>query len=133
MARIRRTRCEECGRGLPPPQRAGRPRRFCSDACRQAARDRRRGGWQALDEPSLPSTPLPPRRRTLEALAGLLEGVPPAPAENQLARALLETRVLSHEFRRLARELRGLASARAQALGDALEAALRAQFPEAGP
>lgn len=44
--------CTQCGhryspaeRTTGPPQRAGRPRKYCSNACRQKAyRDRRRGG-----------------------------------------------------------------------------------------
>lgn len=28
-------RCRWCGRGLPPPGRTGRPRQFCTQACRQ--------------------------------------------------------------------------------------------------
>lgn len=35
-------RCEECGSPLPAPAKVGRPRRYCSDTCRSAARRVRR-------------------------------------------------------------------------------------------
>jgi hypothetical protein len=34
--------CMECGRPLPPPRPVGRPRAWCSDACRRSAEKRRR-------------------------------------------------------------------------------------------
>lgn len=48
-------RCPACARQLP----AGRSRRFCSPACRQAAYRRRH-------QPDTPEAPLPPRRSRLE-------------------------------------------------------------------
>ena len=49
-------RCPACGLNLP----AGRSRRFCSHACRQAAYRRRR------QQPSTPEVALPPRRSRLQ-------------------------------------------------------------------
>ncbi len=49
-------RCPACGLNLP----AGRSRRFCSPACRQAAYRRRH------QQPTPPQIPLPPRRSRLK-------------------------------------------------------------------
>jgi hypothetical protein len=107
MTNARLTVCARCGERLPPPSSAGgRPRRYCSDRCRHAAK-KARWAVEPLEELEtvVPADPHALRRESLEAVAGLLEGAPAAPPEEQLARALIEQRALEWRFRRLEPDL----------------------------
>ena len=100
--------CAQCGRALPPRARTGRPRRYCSGACRtEASRDR-----QALEvyvedveQPPAKLVAAQVREELLEVAEAVLVSELSAPPEDRLARAIVETRVLSTEYGRLAPEL----------------------------
>lgn len=87
--------CIGCGAPLPPrePGAPGRNRKFCGTACKKRTHKRRRQRvvWSAAGElATVPPDPLTLQRRSMELLAELLDGRPPAPAIDQLAQLLLE-------------------------------------------
>jgi hypothetical protein len=128
--RIRAQVCE-CGRPLPPAKTTGRPRLTCSDRCRQLRKRRRRAApWPPVAPPSYPIDPETVRRRTAEALVALLEGDQPAPAEDQLAQALLEVDWIGYHLEALERDLPPRLGGRASELGRRIREAKRALFPE---
>jgi hypothetical protein len=53
------SRCAVCGRDFKQPGGDGRPRRYCSERCRQDARNERRHVWDE-DTPIDCERPLPP-------------------------------------------------------------------------
>jgi hypothetical protein len=136
MLPIIRVRCDYCGAPLPPVNRKGPPRRYCpNNSCRFKARRRREGltSWRSIahelpDPP--PDDPITRRQRTLEALAAVMEGEPPAPLEDQFGASLLEARALVWAWRRFARELHGPLAARAADLAADLDRSLKQRLPE---
>ncbi len=99
--------CKFCGVDLPTPARTGRPRAYCSSACRTAAsRERVEGSWD-WTQPAQPAAVVEAQTREvlLEVAESIIEEVAAAPAEERLARAIVETRVLSSGYGRLAPDL----------------------------
>lgn len=100
--------CAQCGRDLPPRARTGRPRRYCSGACRmEASRDRQALAVYAEDVPQPPVELVQAQTREvlLEVADAIIEGTVSAEPTEQLARAIVETRVLSTQYGRLVPEL----------------------------
>lgn len=123
--------CAYCGSSVPPRPTAGRPRRYCSGACRTAAyRDRQAAEFYA--EP-LPLIAAPPdttvRAELLEVADALVSADRSAPPEDQLVRAVIEGRTLARALRRLEPLLpKGLAW-RAGEAGSRLDETLDELFP----
>lgn len=117
--------CEFCGDSLPQAASTGRPRRFCSGRCREGARREREMHqvWEPLDRPVAVATVAD----DLAALDALVDEVNASP-DDRLARAVLETRNLSHGFRSVAREVRPQLAVRAQKMATALDAAVDENF-----
>lgn len=129
---IRLTLCANgCGQTLEQPP-TGRPRLYCSDRCKnQATRRRRALPWPPSAPPGYPTDPGVVNRRTVEALLAVLDGAAPAPAEDQLAQALLEIDWIAYRLAALERELtRADLAGRAGALAQHLRHARRQVFPE---
>lgn len=132
MKRIRLQTCAECSRQLPAAQATGRPRRYCSDACRQKARRRRTAlPWPPAPPPGYPGDPRVTRRRTAEALVASLEGAPAAPPEDQLVQGLLEVDWIVFRFATLERELPRRLAGRTGELARRIRDARAQLFPEA--
>lgn len=129
--KIRPTYCANgCGRTIPQPAK-GRPRKTCSDRCRQQLKRRRNAlPWPPAAPPDYPTDPETVRRRTVEALVAVLNGEPPAPAEDQLAQGILEIDWLAYNIARLEPDLPARLGARAADLAHRLRAARRAVFPD---
>jgi hypothetical protein len=101
--------CAWCGRPLPLPKGSGRPRKYCNDSCRYAAKnDRVRlvEGWTAGGVDLHPAAGM--SSAELEAtVTGLTAGLrdrPEGDAVDRLAAAVIEARVLAAAFGRLAAE-----------------------------
>ena len=106
-----------CQQRLTQPKR-GRPRRFCSAACRKAAYDVRRNtiAWEALDP------------------AHAEQATEPSPAprpDDAVALAIIEARTLAGAFTRLGRHARPQLAWRCEKTGAAIHAALDDYFGKA--
>lgn len=118
--------CENCREPLPAPARTGRPRKTCSKRCRDALHLERQAQRLIDSEIFEPISDQPPvteaslRRITIEALADALDNKPPAPPEERLISAVVETRVLAWNFKRLSREVRPDLSWRAELMSDSM-------------
>jgi hypothetical protein len=122
--------CQQCGANLPPAKATGRPRRYCSALCRDDAyRDRIANEvWgeaqrDVVDEAAL-------RVLTFEGIAAELEQREAAPPEEQLTRAVIETRVLAGQYQHLAGLVHANLAWRAQAMADGLRQELARLFGE---
>ena len=126
--------CRQCGAKLPPPvTKRGRPRAYCSARCRDEAYRERLGSEIRWDEKEF-RTPIAPEvliAETLPAVDALLEGVNAAPPPERLARAVIETRVLAHNFRRLEPDLEPALAWRAGEMAETLDSAVEDLFPVA--
>lgn len=130
--RISAPTCAECPNPLPKPKGTGRPRRYCSDRCRQKARRRRTAlPWPPAPPPNYPSDPRVVRRRTAEALVATLEGDRPAPPEDQLVQGLLEIDWIVYRIASLERDLPRRLAGRAGQLALRIREARVQLFPEA--
>ena len=96
---------------MPPGAATGRRRRFCSDRCRHAAKYERRqviASWDAggvgLVPVADPSVAEPVVSATVDGLVSVLSGGRSGDAVGQVARAIVEARVLSASLARLGRE-----------------------------
>lgn len=69
----------------------------------------------------------------IEPLPALIAEVDSAPPEDQLARAVLETKTLAETYHRLGHETGPHLAWRATRMGDTLVAALRRYFQEGDP
>lgn len=126
--------CSNCGKALPPSRGNGRPRKYCSPACRYFARDARRaadsfGFRTAAKSIANPHDPRTHDRRTVECVVRLLAGerdnrLP----EDVVAQALIEARQLAWAFRRAGAECPPALRARAYELAAAWERALDQHF-----
>lgn len=96
-----------------------------------AVRDRQaEEAWAAWND--APSTiaqgqQMPVELRPVDAL---LEGAPPAAPEEQLAVAIVETKVLASTYRSIAKQVPGTLSWRAERMSDSLQTGLRRYFKE---
>jgi hypothetical protein len=122
------TACEWCGAGLPPRKPGpGRPRRFCSKACKSAAyREAEKygapGSIASVDADAV-------RALTVEAVDAVLAGAAPSDPIGQLAQAVSETEALAVEYGRLARSTPANLAERSAAMSDHLRAGLTRLFP----
>lgn len=82
-------------------QGRGRPRRFCSDACKQATYREAAAATSAAVGSLEVQAADAWRSVTVEAVAAELEGLQAAPPVEQLGRAVAETAVLAEQFRHL--------------------------------
>lgn len=123
-----------CGEALPPPVRkGGRPRRYVNEAHKARAKRRRHAGptWGGDAAAStLGTDPATRQRKTLQALADMLEGEAHGSAEEQLTRVLIEATQLLFTLRSLSCRLHAQLGARADQLALGLEDALRRSFGE---
>ena len=95
--------CVWCNGALPPRRRTGRPRRYCSSACRQSAHRAKMGyiDWAASADVRLPDFSDPPAPDT----------------DEQAVRTLLEMRSLAGVCLRLGIEARPQLAWRFERLG----------------
>jgi hypothetical protein len=112
------TICLECGSPLRQIA-GGRPRLYCSNGCRQAAHR----GRQAIDG-LIPAGRLEPDGHEHGTVP------PPAPTEDQVARAILEARAIAGASLRLGREACPQLRWRCEEVGKALTEALACFFHE---
>ena len=99
--------CAQCGVEIPPRARPGNQRRYCSGRCRtEASRDRQA---LAVYEPEtlkpVAVVAAQAREELLQVAESIIVEDAQAPATDRLARAIVETRVLSTGYARLAPEL----------------------------
>jgi hypothetical protein len=126
---FRPTTCALCGKPLPISRGTGRPRRFCSAKCRYEARHRRARVVNAGEPIAIPEAPS--RDELAASLTFLVDpAAPPAAPEDQLARALLELRMVEGSLRRLGPELPPRLAGPTGKLANALDRELRRSFPE---
>lgn len=118
MATINVPQCPVCGSQLPP-QKAGRPRRYCSDRCSKAASRARRSGWAA--GPGAPDADAQPVEAFLVGHS--------APTDEQVLGAVHEALLLAAAFRRLSREARPQFAWRCAKVADVLDDVLERRFP----
>jgi hypothetical protein len=109
----------------------GRPRRYCSGRCRQAAA-RERAGFAVVTDVPVSGDPVDDaalRSLTIEAVAAELDAAQPSDPVGQLARAVSETEGLAVAYGHLARKTpRGLGW-RASGMADHLRSGLERYFP----
>jgi len=116
--------CEFCGNDLPTRAATGRPRRYCRNACRDAASRAKRAVFAApADQPPSPDA---------EIVEAFLVGRAAAPDDQVLA-AVHETLLLVVSYRRLGVEARRQFAWRCASMADAIEAALQRYFREVSP
>lgn len=123
--RLRITTCEFCGSDLPPRKTTGRPRRYCRNACRDAAGRAKRAVFDAnaADPPASPDA---------EIVEAFLVGRAADPDDQVLA-AVHETLLLVIAYRRLGIEARRQFAWRCTGMANALETALQRYFREVSP
>lgn len=124
--------CRQCGAKLPPPaSKRGRPRVYCSDRCKDEAYRDRLSSEIRWDEREVGSPVAPDVliRETVPAIDALLEAADSAPAPERLARAVIETRVLAHNYRRLEVDLEPALAWRAGEMAETLTEAVEEIFP----
>lgn len=124
--------CQECHGPLPPAARTGRPRKWCSERCRDRRRQRRRARtpFPPIAPLGYPSDPESVRRRTADAIVGALAGDAPAPAPDQAAQAIHELRWLAFRLERIQRDLPPRIGGRIGAVGRGIRDLLARHFPE---
>lgn len=127
--------CVQCGEVLPPRGKSGPARRYCSGRCRQAAlRDRQSAiEWDAWQNANADVDLSKLTVAAVEPLPALLAEIDSAPPEDQLARAVLETKTLAETYHRLGHETGPNLAWRATRMGDTLTAALRRYFQQGDP
>ena len=113
---LRIPNCAWCSAELPTRRvPRGRPRQYCSPACRQAARRER-----LRCAPLVPTPPEPP---------GLAWHPPTASPDEEVVRAYCDARALTVTFARLGGTVRRPLAFRCQRLAEILESALSTYFP----
>lgn len=121
-----------CGKPLPISRGSGRPRRYCDDRCRYAARharDRHRG--RELERAPIVPEAEPDRDELAASLALLVAPRSrPAAPEDQLGRALVELRAVTSRLRVIEPDLPDRLSAPAGKLARGIEREVRRAFPE---
>lgn len=106
-------RCSWCNEPLPPAKTTGRPRLYCSDACKLAAFRNRR------HEPSVEVRDIAPDE---------LPELPALSADELVARAIAEGRTLGAAFIRLGREARAPLAWRCEEVGIAILSTIDEHF-----
>lgn len=104
---MRAPTCPVCGDAITPRATPGRPRRYCSGRCRTEAYRTRQALELELGEPleDQPNVDTVVRAELLDVADALIDDSRSAPPEEQLVRAVIETRNLAHSYRRLAPRL----------------------------
>lgn len=125
------SRCTTCGEPIPARATPGRPRRYCSGRCRtEAYRQRQAAAFEAEQIGPQPN-PLEYVRAELLAVADTIAtNNAAAPVEDQLARAIIETRTLAGSFRRLEPRLPNGLGWRAGEASKRLERVVADLFPQ---
>lgn len=99
--------CPVCGDEITPRATPGRPRLYCSGRCRTEAYRDRRATTLELGQPfeDQPNVDTRVRAELLIVADALIDETRAAPPDEQLLRAVIETRNLAHFYRRLAPRL----------------------------
>lgn len=121
--------CQVCGESIPARPTPGRPRRYCSGRCRtEAYRIRQSEAFNTdLDTPQ-PRTDAYLRAELLEVADVLLTGDSKATPEEQLARAVIESRTLAATFQRLSTQLPPGLAWRASSMATQISSTLKKLF-----
>lgn len=91
---------------MPPPKTTGRPRIYCSDECRHAAkRQADTTGWSNTGPIAIEVDPATRRRRLYEQVDRLLDGARSSAPADQLAVLAIEASQLAFTARRLSKQL----------------------------
>jgi hypothetical protein len=135
--RTKPTVCRQCGAPLAQAGR-GRPRTYCSDACRRAAQRARATAWEWLqtEDPQSSAAWLDQDLPSLddllyEAEHGRRPAATPSPEQSgadAVARTLLAASAVCAELRRHAVAAEPRIAARCAAVADALDGALTREF-----
>jgi len=127
-----------CRQQLPPPAPTGRPRRYCSAKCRQAALRVRTTpaaqDLQAFDPANLVpvvTADVDQIREQTAAVDALLDRRPPADPDSRVEHAVLQAKALSFELNRLGQIARPEFAWRCSKLAESINAGLRRYFKEA--
>lgn len=124
------SRCQHCGQPLQQTFR-GRPRRYCSDACRKAAQRARRAAWVWLETHDPERAKLPTVEEMYAAEHGAGVAAPPSPdrsTPDDVVQSVLAAKAVAVELRRHGVAAAPLIGARCAAVARALDAALAEQF-----
>lgn len=121
--------CRQCGAEIQVAGGRGRPRAYCSHRCRdEAYKDRlARSVWE--DERPAPVDASQLLVETLPAMDSMLEQLEKAPPAERLAKAVIESKVLAHNFRRLEPELEPGLAWRAGEMAETIDEAITEIFP----
>jgi predicted nucleic acid-binding Zn ribbon protein len=121
--------CVVCGNPIATRERPGNPRRYCSAACRTEAYRERQA--QSFFEPvgEQPNVLAIVKTDLAAVVESVLEDEASAPAEEQLARAVIETQTLATAYRRLEPKLPHGLSWRAADMGERINNAINDLFP----
>ncbi len=117
--------CEFCGDDLPPQAATGRPRRYCRNACRDAA-SRAKRAVSAADQAGEPASP------DAEVVEAFLVGRS-KDRDDQVLAVVHETLLLVISYRRLGTQARRQFAWRCAGMADAIEAALQRYFRDVAP
>lgn len=121
--------CRQCGTPFEVKPGRGRPRAYCSARCRDEAYRDRLARSVTWDERSAPVPAERVAAETLPALEALIADSEAAPPQERLARAVIETRVLAHNFRRLEPDLEPGLAWRAGEMAETIDEAVDQIFP----
>lgn len=132
MTSLRPTVCAECSKPLPIAASTGRPRRYCDDACRYAARRRRDDDRELGVAETVEPVELNIDRERIAASLALLVAPnrEPAAPEDQLARMLLELRTVEGRLRALWPDLPPSLRGRAGRVANSVAGAIARAFPD---
>lgn len=125
--------CVVCGAQFAPRPTPGRPRVYCSSACKvRAYRERMKRDLEPPTFPAPPTVNVPPakiRAQIIEATDALFAAEESAPPAEQLARLIIEARTIAYHAGKLEPLLPPTLSWRAYALGEQITLALARLFP----
>lgn len=123
--------CRQCGAAFEVHSGRGRPRAYCSPRCRDDAYRDRLASEIRWDEETRrqPISSADLVRETIPAIDALLDSTDGAPPPERLARAVIETRVLAHNFRRLEPDLEPSLAWRAGEIAERIDVAVDDLFP----
>lgn len=122
-------RCVICGDPIPPRATPGRPRRYCSGRCRtEAYRIRQAEAFNADLTTPQPRPDAYIRAEMLDVADLLLTGETKASPEDQLARAVIESRSLAASFQRISLELPAELAWRAQTMAAQISSNIKRLF-----
>lgn len=121
--------CAICGEAIPARATPGRPRRYCSGRCRTEAYRIRQ--MDAFDSELVGPQPSPAaylRAELVQVAETIIEAEAKAPAEEQLARAIIEARALAAAFHGLSPQLPPALAWRAGTMAQQITTTLKRLF-----